>query len=236
MNITDDPLKQVDAAQRRRGWWYLLAALCFGLLTTLGAFALHEASIARDEVTDFKAGAQERTLRIENLESALEAQRRQFEACKDKESTAPGCATAVAPPAAEIGPPGLPGIQGLAGRDGLNGSPGADGADGRDGKDGLNGEPGSTGATGTAGKDGSSGTDGKDGATGATGPAGKDGADGKDGATGATGATGPQGPPGTFPSTLVLRYDGSIFTCTLGTDESYNCVISASQPDSNSGE
>jgi len=166
--------------ERRDAWWFIGLALAIFLLgSTFALYAHHQDQ--RNATTD-ETTAQ--------LSAALDAQRAQFQFCKDKSSQHLGCEKPVTPQAVTIaGPQGAPGLQGLPGQAGQNGQVGRQGPPGPPGPEGppgANGKNGDHGAQGPPGPTGATGV----GTTGDTGPA------GADGAPGAKGDTGPQGPPG----------------------------------------
>lgn len=181
---TDNPVEVIDQARRRRGIGYIAMGVAM-LLVTLAAFvAVRESNEAKTDVDVLEYNSAQRAIRVDNLEKALEAQRAQFEACKDKKSNAPGCRQAIAPPADNVGPVVVEGAPGPAGPQGLQGVPGRDGVDGDDGVGipgaaGANGKDG-VGIDGSDGQPGSPGAPGKDGQPGPPGKDGKDGTNGKD--------------------------------------------------------
>ena len=155
---------------------------------------------------------------IGRLSSALTGQRDQFDTCRGKPASTPGC---TAPVAAEpsvivkqgtrgpMGPPGARGPMGLPGNSPrcLLETTRCVGAAGKAGKDGKDGAPGKNGA------DGKNGVDGKDGAPGTNG------VDGKNGADGAPGAMGPQGNPGRGIQSTSCVNGRWVVTYTDGTQE-----------------
>lgn len=216
----EDPIAVVESARRRRGIGYILMSTVLAVLTGSVAFAVRDASSARDDVTAIEQSASKTDERIGGLEQALEAQRAQFQACKNRKPGSVGCKEPVAPPAENIGPQGVQGIQGPPGEDGK------DGKDGKDGEQGLQGPQGLQGVPGEDGTDGSSGTAGSDGESiqgpaGPPGPAGPAGPPGKDGKDGAAGPPGPEGPP---PDSFKFTYLGIEYVCADGDgDGQFNC-------------
>lgn len=189
----EEHIAHIDQDRRRRAWGVIALGVILGVVTGVAAFALYSADTAHDDVKEIKADGVSRENRVDSLESALNAQRAQFEACKDQKATEPGCSEPVAPPAGDIGPQGLQGLQGLPGPAGKNGS---NGANGSNGQDGSNGAAGANGNIGTSGTNGEPGKDGEPGSPGADGKAGTDGTPGAQGPAGPAGPEGPTGPAG----------------------------------------
>lgn len=177
---------------------------------------------------------------IGRLSSALSGQRSQFDTCRGKPASTPGCTAPVAAEPSVIVKQGSQGPVGLTGAAGPIGPQGPQGPQGPPGSPGVNGLPGNSprclleparcvGATGPAGKDGTNGKNGLDGKNGADGKDGtnglngKDGADGKDGATGAPGVNGKDGANGysVVDQDCVGDADQSYWQVTLsnGTDQ-----------------
>lgn len=199
-DVHKDPIAVVESARKRRGVGYIGIALVLAVLTGSVGIAVNEADTANDEVTAVRDEATERDVRIKNLEKALNAQRAQFEACKNKSANSPGCTTPVAPAATDIGPQGVQGLQGIPGPRGPQGPQGPQGLQGLQGVQGvpgLDGDDGTNGSKGRPGIAGSDGTDGVNGQPGATGSKGDTGVQGPEGPRGPEGQIGPQGPPGT---------------------------------------
>ena len=136
-----------------------------------------------------------RDKRIDSLELILEAQREQFERCKNLPSTkANGCADPVAPPSNMIeGPIGLQGITGTTGPQGPQGVQGPQGPQGV-GRRGFVGPVGRSGLSGLNGRAGPAGPMGEPGVAGPGGPKGEPGPMGQQGETGPAGPVGPTGP------------------------------------------
>lgn len=238
-NYTEPELQQIDKAQRLRGYWYIVIGLVLAVLTVGIYFALQRAGDADRSADQLAEQARERDEKIENLGTALEAQRQQFRDCMDKKASAPGCQTPVAPPASSIGPPGPPGDPGITGATGprgpvgptgptgprgpmglrgVQGLPGEEGADGSPGPKGDKGDKGEAG-TGQPGSDGAKGDPGADGKPGETGPQGVQGERGPEGERGPDGPPGPTGPQGTTGTSAPI-VTGILF----GTDPT-NCVL-----------
>lgn len=190
---TDQVLDKLSRERKRDGVFKLVLAAVLAALV-LGVFALWQDLQSTTEAeADSKA-------RIGKLEVALDAQRTQFNNCKDQPINSPGCVVAVAPPADSIpGPQGEPGSQGLQGVTGVQGPPGKPGATGARGPRGLTGAEGATGESGPAGSSGS------DGQPGPQGPAGEAGPQGPPGEAGPAGPQGPQGGSGTCWTSRLSR-------------------------------
>lgn len=220
---TDNPIDVMNAAGRRRGLWYILVAIILAILTVAVFLAVRDADRAKEDVEAIKESRIEDNIRVENLEKALDAQRAQFEACKDKRRNAPGCTKAVAPSSGNVGPQGIPGLQGPPGVTGLQGPQGLQGVPGRDGRQGRPGPPGADGQPGGAGMNGTDGLNGSDGADGAPGPAGPPGPKGE------TGTTGPPGPAGEsaypFSFTFTVQNNPSQSTTYTVTCNSAGCNV-----------
>lgn len=200
MNSVDDEteyrLKRLANERRRHGLFLLLLAFIMACMVVAGMY-LFERLDRTDDLS------QARDDRIGKLEIALDAQRQQFEDCKDRPSKAPGCKEPVAPDSNTIPGPegprglqGLPGIQGIQGPRGPQGPPGPEGENGPRGRQGIQGAQGDRGPIGTAGPAGADGTDGTDGADGAPGPKGDTGEPGPKGEKGDKGERGEPGPAG----------------------------------------
>jgi hypothetical protein len=173
---------------------------------------------------------------IGRLSSALTGQRDQFDTCRGKPASTPGCTAPVAAEPSVIVKQGTRGPVGLTGAMGPMGPTGPRGPMGPPGAMGPMGLPGNSprcllettrcvGAAGKAGKDGKDGAPGKNGADGKNGVDGKDGApgtngvDGKNGADGAPGAMGPQGNPGRGIQSTSCVNGRWVVTYTDGTQE-----------------
>lgn len=219
----EDPIATINKAQKRRGVWYILGAFLGAAIIIVALMAMNDADRAREDVSKLKATADVNVTRLGNLEQALEAQRAQFEACKNKKSTTAGCDEPVAPAPGNIGPQGTQGIQGIPGPigpPGPQGVPGIQGVPGTDGRDGEAGQPGANGE----GIPGAPGADGAPGPAGPPGTAGKDGQNGKDGQPGPVGPTGPPGPAGYPESFNYTDIAGREYICTDdNADRSYEC-------------
>lgn len=249
----DDPMQVVNSARQRRGFGYIAAGIAFALLTTGVYVAVEKADRAEELTVTAREGSSLRDVKIENLAKALEAQREQFEACKNKKAGAPGCITAVAPAPGDVGPQGIQGIQGVPGPpgpagpqgpQGLQGVPGVDGKEGPVGPTGapgprgpigpvseVPGPPGPTGGPGPKGETGPKGADGNVGPKGETGPEGPAGPPGPPGPAGSDGAAGPAGPVGpSGPAIISFTFDsqGTTYNCVDPEgDLSYVCSPSA---------
>jgi hypothetical protein len=177
----DKYMHKVQRERKRRGWHTVAIAVVAGLLTLGVAYADIAVSNQSADLNNYKG-------RVSALEGALDSQRQQFNACKDKPANTPGCRTPVAPPASLIpGPKGDQGTQGLQGLPGIPGQQGDIGPRGPRGFPGPKGDIGKNGntVTGPQGEPGASvtGPPGPIGSTGPAGPAGKDGSNGKDAPT-----------------------------------------------------
>ena len=154
---------------------------------------------------------------LEETRNLLQAQKDQFNRCKNKPASTPGCASAIAPeiqtlpkPAdpvlipGPVGRTGAQGIQGLPGPQGPQGIQGLPGPVGPTGAMGVRGAGGEVGATGPAGANGTDGSDGQDGQnppclseeSQCQGKNGLNGTDGKNGQDGSNGTDGKDGSPG----------------------------------------
>jgi hypothetical protein len=206
--MTEQEVQQVVEAQqrrsKRRGWGLIIGSIAFALLTLGIGWALAETNNASDAVDRLEASAVEakerseaRDQKISNLELLLDAQREQFEACKDQASDAPGCSQPITPPAADVGPQGIQGSQGVQGIQGIPGP---------QGRTGPPGPPGPVGPTGQTiqGETGSKGDPGNDGSKGEKGDAGNTGPEGPAGPAGPEGPAGPTCPNGSVPQTFTV--------------------------------
>lgn len=215
----------VNRSQRRRGVWYIVMALVMAALTFGVWLAFSEADQTSEQLQEVRANNQQRDLQIQNLQTSLDAQIAQFEACKDKEPGTPGCISAVSPDASQVGPQGVQGLQGIPGPIGPAGPQGPQGLQGVPGVDGEDGQNGADGAT-IAGPTGATGTQGDTGATGPQGDTGPAGPPGPTGPPGATGAMGEQGPP---PESFSFENFGVTYTCTDPEgDGNYACTAGTS--------
>lgn len=192
MNSIDDEteyrLRRLANERRRHGLFLLVLAFIMACMVVAGMYLFQ-----RLDTTDNLSRA--RDDRIGKLEVALDAQRQQFEDCKDRSSKAPGCEEPVAPDSGTIpGPEGPQGIQGLPGLPGQQGIQGLRGIQGPQGENGPRGRQGIQGIAGANGIDGQDGVDGTDGQDGAPGPKGDKGDPGPKGDKGDRGEPGPQGP------------------------------------------
>lgn len=177
--VEQDPfLRRYEGVKRRQGVFMIILGIILGLLV-LGGFYLF------DQLGKTQSLSESRDEKIGKLEAALDAQRAQFERCKDLPPTATGCLKPIAPASTSI-----PGPEGPAGVQGIQGIPGPQGLQGPRGLQGVMGKKGDTGATGATGAKGETG------ATGATGPVGPEGPKGEKGDTGPEGPVGPTGPAG----------------------------------------
>lgn len=212
MNEIDARIRSIVNERRRYGWLLVALGIAMAVLTVGTALALGVAKHADNTITEHNRSAQIRDERIKRLEEALDAQRAQFEACKNRDSTHPSCRQAIAPPSEYVGTDGVDGVDGIDGRDGR------DGVDGKDGKDGRNGKDGATGPRGPVGPPGPAGP------TGEAGPAGPTGPKGEPGAKGEKGDTGPAGP---VPESFIFTYENMVYICTLSdVVATYACVQS----------
>jgi len=221
---TDEAVDALNRRERRRGLAWLGVGVVMALLTVGVGVAVNDADDAKDETKAIRSEAAERDTKIDNLEKALEAQRAQFEACRDKDANAPGCKEPVAPSPSQIGPQGIQGIQGIPGEQGAQGPQGLQGVPGEDG------EPGPIGPRGLRGLIGAIGPAGLNGSDGATGPAGAQGPAGPKGDTGAQGPAGPAGPAGQdAPRITAVNIAGDPSNCaliiTLSNEVSYSTPI-----------
>ena len=191
MSEVETVVADIARDRRRNGAVLLVLGVVLAVLTGAVWFAFSEANTANNAAKESRDDTTAATVRIDSLEKALNAQRAQFEACKDKRPGARGCTKPVTPPAKNVGPQGVQGIQGIQGVQGpqglqgirgLRGLRGFTGAPGEDGQS-IKGDKGDTGATGNTG---SAGPPGPPGPTGT----------GEKGDKGDTGDTGPAGPPG----------------------------------------
>lgn len=166
---------------------------------------------------------------IGRLSTALSGQRNQFDTCRGKPASTPGCTAPVAAEPSVVVKQGSRGPVGLTGAVGPQGPQGPPGPPGMPGPAGLPGtsprcllEParcvGAPGAKGTDGKDG------LDGKNGADGKAGADGLDGKDGAKGTDGKDGADGSPGLNGKDGVNGYSVVDQDCVGDGDQSYWAV------------
>lgn len=194
--MTEQEVEQVVAAHqravKRRGLGWIAVALGFALLTGGIAVAIDNANEAKDSFSEVQSKAEARDTKIANLEAALNAQRDQFEACKDQKSNFPGCSQPVAPPAERVGPQGIQGVQGIQGIPGPRGPSCIEEL----GYPKCRGEKGDTGGTGATGSQGNTGQTGATGEKGEKGDKGDKGEKGDKGDTGDQGPVGPAGPPG----------------------------------------
>lgn len=219
-------VKHLRDERRGLGRWLVALGVACAILTGGVWFAVNDAHDAHSEVTGIEADAQQRDVRIKNLERSLAAQRAQFLACKHKKASDPGCNTPVASAPGEIGPQGVQGLQGPsgppgpAGPQGPQGLQGVPGLNGRNGDKGDTGQPGPTGLTGTPGD---AGAPGPQGTTGDTGPAGPAGPAGPQGEKGDKGDTGPAG----YPDSFTFTWAAFTYTCTdADGDHNYECTQS----------
>lgn len=184
MSQDNEVFNRIAKKRKSDGRSFLYLGLILAVvLITLAIFA-SRAQKADDRAKKAIAVTEQQSTRVGNLATALNAQRKQFIACKDRKKNTRGCQKPVAPPAGTVGPPGAQGLQGLQGITGIQGIQGPQGRPGADGAAGATGAVGLTGATGLSGKDG------------ADGPAGQQGDPGPAGPQGNPGQQGPQGNPG----------------------------------------
>lgn len=217
----EETLRALDAERRRRGYGSLILAAVIAILTVAVWFAFDAADNARDTAAAIRSASVDRDTRIDNLETALDAQRQQFEACRGEKANAPGCSEPVAPSPGQIGPQGIPGIQGIPGEQGPQGIPGLQGPPGPRGAKGEKGDKGDTGLQGAAGAAG---------AIGAIGPVGPKGDTGPVGPMGPVGPKGEAGPPGKDAPTIVsFAFSGGPTDCrlvvTLSDDQTYGTDV-----------
>jgi hypothetical protein len=196
---TDAAVHRYEKERKQRGLFMLSIALILALLVGGGLYLKGELDSAEKQ-------NQRRDSKISVLEANLDAQRQQFENCKDVSSKVEGCDEPVAPAPENIpGPQGIPGLQGIPGPEGPIGPQGIQGIQGIVGKagpPGPKGDKGDLGDTGAVGNEGSTGEPGPAGPQGEAGPAGPAGADG------AAGPPGPTCPDGYEATEVVLLTDG----------------------------
>lgn len=237
---TEAALTQVHKEHKQRAAvWVVIALMLAGLTISVGFIG--------NEFYQEKNKNEARDVTIAGLGKSLNAQRKQFNECKHKPASAPGCSTPVAPPASEIngpegpqgvqGIPGLQGLQGPRGFQGLQGPKGDRGPRGFTGDLGPRGLGGPTGAPGETGPIGQPGTDGQDGATGPVGPKGEKGDPGEKGEKGATGDIGPQGVAGpqgaagaNAPVITAVDFQGDATACSLVVTLSDGTVLTTPVP------
>lgn len=197
-NETEVAVRRYERENRSRGLYMVLIAFVLGGLVA-GGFYLKE-ELDQQEIAATKR-EEARDAKIAVLEAALDAQRTQFENCKDISSDTQGCDQPVSPPVGAIpGPQGLQGIQGIPGPEGPIGPQGIQGIQGPRGPPGEKGDLGDTGAVGQTGS------------IGEPGPAGAQGEPGPAGPKGEPGEAGPPGPtcPDGYTATQVdlITQDG----------------------------
>lgn len=181
MNETDLQIQRFQRETRRHGLFLIFLAIVIALLCALGLWLLSQYASADRKLDQTKEYSQRQDTRMGDLEDALEAQRNQFEKCKDAAPETPGCTEPVAPdPEVIPGPEGERGSRGLSciqeigydlcrGPKGDEGDVGKTGVQGRIGMMGQRGlscveELGLESCRGPAGNDGTDGTNGTDGA------------------------------------------------------------------------
>lgn len=222
---TDEALIRLVHERRRSGAYQIVMALIMAAML-VGLFMLFHAN-NREQRNREKADD-----KISTLVQALDAQRTQFQQCRDKKPGATGCTVPVAPDPAEVisGPKGQPGAQGIQGLTGPPGPRGLPGQRGKKGSTGSSGPQGSVGLSGSPGKNGSDGATGPEGPQGPQGPkgdkgdTGEKGDPGSPGADGATGPAGPAGPTGPEPGSFSFNYLAVTYTCSDPEgDGSYTC-------------
>ena len=184
-------IKRLENEKKRHGIFLLILALLLALLTATGFWMISQWNETDDDLEQTRNLSEQRDIRISSLEVALEAQREQFNRCKDESSSEPGCSHPVAP-----APSLIEGPQGEQGLPGPEGPPGPQGLRGATGPQGPRGPLGPVGATGKQGIAGLNGATGPTGPTGAKGEKGDKGDKGEKGDKGDKGDPGPPGPQG----------------------------------------
>lgn len=218
-----------------------LRTIAYSVLTTvaivLAAVSLVNWFTSRQKLDALAASGQGRASQISQLQTALDAQRDQFNQCKRyigrKGATPASCRTPTAPPAKRLvpSPATVTGASGAAGGPGPPGPTGPPGPPGSPGSPGVNGHPGGPGSPGPGGASGAPGQPGAAGEPGAAGDAGPPGPPGEPGPSGPAGPTGPSGdrgapgPTGPEPASFTFVFLGRTYTCTdPDGDGNYDCT------------
>lgn len=225
-NINVDNIQEKLNQERRRGAFVQIIASVLALLFVVGCIfgfrsLTEDKANLNETIRDRNAVIEKREKRIDNLEAALDAQRRQFLQCVDTNSDkTTACKAPVVPPSGQIpteaGPQGIPGVPGIPGLPGPKGLTGPQGPIGPMGPQGPQGEP---------GRDSS--TAGEDGQDGAQGPQGEPGIQGQTGPPGPQGEKGDKGDPGRGITDITCEGGEYVFHFTDGTSQAVGmCLLS----------
>lgn len=157
---TELAVQRLQAERKRHGVYLLILAVVMMMLIGAGIYLWQAWQDTDSKLGDSQHKTTAQDTRIDKLETALEAQVRQFNRCKNKPVGTPGCTVAVSPQ-----PGGIPGPEGAAGARGpscveelgynlCRGTQGIQGIQGRTGQQGAPGIgiQGDQGAQGVAGK------------------------------------------------------------------------------------
>lgn len=220
---------RLEKEKKRHGIFLLILALVLALLTVAGIWMFDQWNKTDNDLQRSLGFSAAQDSRIGDLEDALDAQRKQFEACKDKPAGAPGCSQPVSPGSNQI--PGPPGDQGVQGAQGIQGIQGAQGIPGHIGRTGLScvQDLGLVACRGPVGPVGPAGADGLNGTNGTNGIDGKDGQNGQDGAPG---QKGDKGDPGISTASFVCNATDTGITLVITLDDGtkFNVPLTFSNP------
>ena len=218
-NVDADVLEENLDKERRRKAFFQIVSSVLALIFVIGCIGgfrslTQDKANLNETIRDRNATIEKREKRIDNLEAALDAQRRQFLQCVDTNSDkTTSCKAPLVPPSSkiptEVGPQGIPGVPGIPGL------PGPKGIAGQQGQQGL------------PGQNGSNGSNGSDGAPGEKGDPGEPGAQGPQGEPGIQGQQGDKGDPGRGVTNITCEGGNYVFHYSDGTSQSVGlCLLS----------